>query len=196
MKSTALPAIGRTVPSEATRNHLLDAAEDLVNSQGVGRFTLEGVARQAGLSKSGLLHHFPSKESLIEALVARTVVQWQDSLEQAIQHQSDGPHRVARGLLDCCLGDMSLWNERLRHSSTALLAVLVHCPNKSTPMHAFYQQLHARMQTESPQSPIGDLVLVVVDGIWLRWVTGLAPLAEPQVIQLRDTLKHLLQHII
>jgi AcrR family transcriptional regulator len=189
-------AICETVPralaSEAARNQLLDAVEELVNTQGVARFTLEAVAKQAGLSKSGLLHYFPSKDSLIEALVARTVAQWQESLRQAIELQPEGPHRTALGLLDCCLGDMSQWNERLRRSSTALLAILVHCPGRATPMHNFYQRLHAQMQEESPDQPVSDLVLAVVDGIWVRWVTGLAPMSEPQIAQLRSALKRLL----
>ncbi len=178
-----------------SRDTLLDAAEEVVNSKGVGRLTLAAVAKQAGLSKSGLLHHFPSKDALVEALVLRTVELWNASLQQAIELQPVGPQRAARGLLECCLGDMSAWNERLRRSSTALLAVLVHCPQKGTPMHAFYQQLHATMLTESPNLPCGDLVLAVVDGIWLRWVTGLAPLEESQIMLLHETLKQFLDQV-
>lgn len=171
---------------------LLDAAEEIVNRHGVGRLTLQAVAEQAGLSKSGLLHYFPSKDELINALVSRTVVLWSESLNEAIQRQPAGPQRTARGLLECCLGEMSAWNERLRRSSTALLAVLVHGPGRATPMHDFYRQLHASMIAEAPENSAGDLVLAVVDGIWLRWVTGLAPLDEAQVVQLRDTLRQLL----
>ncbi|MBX3421882.1 MAG: TetR/AcrR family transcriptional regulator [Pirellulaceae bacterium] len=194
MKSDNCEAVPRTLACEAARNQLLDAVEELVNAQGVGRFTLEAVAKQAGLSKSGLLHYFPSKDSLIEALVARTVAHWQDSLEQAKQLQSEGPHRTAHALLDCCLGDLSQWNERLRRSSTALLAILVHCPGKATPMHVFYQGLHAQMQAESKDLPVSDLVLAVVDGVWVRWVTGLSPMSETQIAQLHGALKRLLPY--
>ena len=171
---------------------LLDAAEEVVTRDGVTRFTLEAVARQAGLSKSGLLHHFPSKEALIEAVVERTVEQWRQSLQAAVEEQPLGPHRTARALLQCSLGEMSQWNERMRRSSTALLAVLVHCSGKSTAMHQFYQQVHAQMELESGGTATGDLVLAVIDGIWLRWVTGLAPLAETQIIHIREQLKALL----
>jgi AcrR family transcriptional regulator len=174
------------------RELLLDAAEEVVNAQGVARLTLEAVARQAGLSKSGLLHHFPSKDALIDAIVARTVSLWKASLESALAEQPAGPQPTVRGLLQCCLGDMAEWTERLRRSSTALLAVLVHCPGRRTAMHDFYQGLHARMEQECGGRPTGDLVLAVVDGIWLRWVTGLAPLEDRQIVHIRDTLKGLL----
>lgn len=190
--SPASPNINKEICHE-----LLDAAEEVVARDGVARLTLEAVARQAGLSKSGLLHHFHSKDSLIEAVVQRTVERWRESLNAAFELQPEGPHRTARALLECCLGEMPQWNERLHRSSTALLAVLVHCsgqnaPRNTTAMHQFYQQVHARMEEEGRGQATGDLVLAVIDGIWLRWVTGLAPLSETQVIEIREKLKEML----
>lgn len=183
-------------PIRDIRNELLDAAEEVVTRDGVARLTLEAVARQIQLSKSGLLHHFPSKDCLIEALVRRTVERWRLSLDLAVEAQVHGPHRTARALIEVCFRDMSQWNDRMRRSSTALLAVLVHCSgnqcaSKTTAMHQFYLQLHARMKQESRGHATGDLVLAVIDGIWLRWVTGLAPLEETQILEIRDCLKSL-----
>jgi AcrR family transcriptional regulator len=182
-----------SVASVAVQELVLDAAEEVVNSQGVSRLTLDAVARQAGLSKSGLLHHFPSKEALVDAIVERTVGLWKSSLESAIRCQPPGSHPTVRGLLQCSLGDMADWNERLRRSSTALLAVLVHCPGKKTAMHEFYQGLLAAMQQECNGQPTGDLILAVIDGTWLRWVTGLAPLDEFQIVRIRELLHSLIQ---
>jgi AcrR family transcriptional regulator len=178
--------------SQDVRDSILDSAEEVVNQQGVGRLTLDVVARQAGLSKSGLLHHFPSKDALIDAILARTVQTWQASLQQAAESLPPGPYPTARALLQCCLGETTEWDDQLRRTSTAILSVLVHCPGRSTALHTFYQKLHAQMKEEAKGVPIGDLVLAVVDGIWLRWVTGLAPLEDAQVQHVRDTLRSLL----
>jgi len=48
---------------------LLAAANKVVVDRGVDALTLDAVACQAGVSKGGLLHHFPSKEALITAMV-------------------------------------------------------------------------------------------------------------------------------
>ena len=53
------------------RDALLDAAEAVVARQGVANLTFDAVAAEAGMSKGGLLHHFRSKDRLIEALVTR-----------------------------------------------------------------------------------------------------------------------------
>ncbi|MFO0939641.1 MAG: TetR/AcrR family transcriptional regulator [Pirellulales bacterium] len=184
-----------TAHSQEVCNLLIDSAEVVVTRDGVARLTLEAVAREAGLSKSGLLHHFPSKEVLIDAIVDRTVVQWSQSVEEAIEQLPAGPHRTARGLLHCCLGDASAWNEQLHRSSSALLAVLVHCPDKSTTLHQFYNKLHSKMEHEGRGSPFGDLVLAVIDGFWLRWVTGLAPLEDSQIVRMRKLLESLIPKV-
>src|SRR5262245_35811257 len=45
-----------------TRNAILDAAEAVVARMGVAAMTFEEVAKEAGVSKGGVLYHFRSKE--------------------------------------------------------------------------------------------------------------------------------------
>jgi AcrR family transcriptional regulator len=59
------------IPAQPARERLLDAAERLVLETGAGHLTLDAVAKFAGVSKGGLLYHFPSKDALLEAMLAR-----------------------------------------------------------------------------------------------------------------------------
>ncbi|MBM0108833.1 TetR/AcrR family transcriptional regulator [Steroidobacter sp. S1-65] len=65
------------------RERILEAAERVVGEVGAARMTLDGVAQAAGVSKGGLLYHFPSKESLLSALAKRYVESMADCVEQA-----------------------------------------------------------------------------------------------------------------
>jgi squalene-hopene/tetraprenyl-beta-curcumene cyclase len=56
-----------------TRAVILNTAQQLISTEGLQTLTLDRVARDAGLSKGGLLYHFSSKEQLIEALVNRVL---------------------------------------------------------------------------------------------------------------------------
>ncbi|MFM7780846.1 MAG: helix-turn-helix domain-containing protein, partial [Alphaproteobacteria bacterium] len=58
-------------PGTDAPTRILDAAENLIIARGVGAMTLEAVAREARVSKGGLLYHFASKEALLEALLGR-----------------------------------------------------------------------------------------------------------------------------
>jgi AcrR family transcriptional regulator len=65
------------------RERILEAAERVVGDVGAARMTLEGVAQAAGVSKGGLLYHFPTKEALLGALAKRYVEGMVDCVEQA-----------------------------------------------------------------------------------------------------------------
>lgn len=54
---------------EQTREQLLSAAVNLILSKGAAHLTLDQVAADAGVSKGGLLHHYPTKDALIFGLM-------------------------------------------------------------------------------------------------------------------------------
>ncbi|WP_164863555.1 TetR/AcrR family transcriptional regulator [Agromyces sp. LHK192] len=55
----------------AARDAVLDAFERLIVADGERTATLEATAREAGVSKGGLLYHFASRQALITGLVER-----------------------------------------------------------------------------------------------------------------------------
>ena len=77
----------------------LDAAESVVVRQGIANLTLEAVAAEAGMSKGGLLHHFPSKDRLVEAMVTRAAENQRAYFTEACERAPEGPGRMARGVL-------------------------------------------------------------------------------------------------
>lgn len=51
------------------KEKILDAANKLITEKGLSSFTLEEVAKEAGISKGGLLYHFSSKDALMKGLI-------------------------------------------------------------------------------------------------------------------------------
>ena len=56
---------------QPSTERLLDAAERLVVERGAAHLTLDAVALEAGVSKGGLLYHFPSKAALLAGMINR-----------------------------------------------------------------------------------------------------------------------------
>lgn len=54
-----------------SRQAILDAAETIVGQSGAARMTLDAVAKRSGVSKGGLIYHFPTKEALLQAMIDR-----------------------------------------------------------------------------------------------------------------------------
>ena len=82
------------------RGALLDAAEAVVARQGVANLTFDAVAAEAGMSKGGLLHHFRSKDRLVEALVARAAENWRACWMGSYERAPEGPGRMTRGSVE------------------------------------------------------------------------------------------------
>ena len=63
--------MGAMARKPVAREAVLDAFESLLIEVGERAATLDAVARRAGVSKGGLLYHFPNKEALIAVLLDR-----------------------------------------------------------------------------------------------------------------------------
>lgn len=85
--------------SQVTKQKLLDAATDLIMNHGVHHLTLDEVAKSAGVSKGGLLYHYPSKESLLTAIVERLQIE-QNELYESLQADGNGPIEAFVRLFD------------------------------------------------------------------------------------------------
>lgn len=66
-----MPRVRRTQAqrTEETRTRILDASVDVLAAKGYAGFRTAEVAEAAGVSRGALTHHFPSKESLLTAVV-------------------------------------------------------------------------------------------------------------------------------
>ncbi|WP_074035030.1 TetR/AcrR family transcriptional regulator [Exiguobacterium profundum] len=85
--------------SNVTKQKLLDAATDIIMNHGVHQLTLDEVAKTAGVSKGGLLYHYPSKEALMTAMVER-LQQEQNELYASLQQEGYGPVEAFVRLFD------------------------------------------------------------------------------------------------
>ncbi len=55
--------------SERSRAAAIQAALAIIARDGPGRLTLDAIARESGISKGGVMHHFRTKEAVVKALL-------------------------------------------------------------------------------------------------------------------------------
>ncbi len=180
--------------ADELKNALLDAAEMVIMRQGIARLALDAVAAEAGISKGGLLHYFPTKDRLVEALVRRSAENWRACYMSAYDRIPEGPGRMTRALLDHCLSDAQGWTEELQRSSSACFAALAQNPSLIEPMRAVYCDLHQRVAADQLPPGVGEAVAAAIDGLWLYWVLGLASVNQELVVRVRTALEGMLAH--
>ncbi|WP_160673968.1 TetR/AcrR family transcriptional regulator [Clostridium sp. C8-1-8] len=67
------------------KEKILYSANKVIEEKGLNAFTLDEVAKEAGISKGGLLHYYSNKESLIRVLIEKYV----ELFERSIQGDDD-----------------------------------------------------------------------------------------------------------
>jgi len=85
--------------ADARPDEVLDAALMLFAKQGFARTTVEQIAREAGLSKGAVYLYFPSKEALLDGLVARVIGPITNAAFDRIDSFRGDPRPVIGGFL-------------------------------------------------------------------------------------------------
>jgi AcrR family transcriptional regulator len=82
------------VPSTSTKDRILDAALTSFASRGYEATSLDAVAKGLEVTKQTILYWFPSKDVLLEAVIARSAADLSAALETALRHAGAGWDRI------------------------------------------------------------------------------------------------------
>jgi AcrR family transcriptional regulator len=87
-----MPVRGQYAKGIAKREEILDVALDLFTKKGYDRTSVREIARLAGLSQAGLLHHFSTKEELFIEVLRRRDVRNREEFHSS----QDDPDSISR----------------------------------------------------------------------------------------------------
>jgi AcrR family transcriptional regulator len=156
-------------PKTGTRRLLLAAAARVIRQQGVRQLTLEAAAAEAGVSKGGLLYHFPGKEALIKGLLDQACADF----DQAIAARLDqGMDWLA------AYSDAALTPGELDDLGPALLGAMAE--NRALLEHAreYFRSWYGEARRRTGTG--GVLALLVLDGLFIHQVFGFGPVLSPE----------------
>jgi AcrR family transcriptional regulator len=80
--------------AEEARSAILDAAERRLVADGPGAIRLQEVAADVGVSHPTVLHHFGSREGLVDAVVERALDSLHSALVAAVRASPESPDQV------------------------------------------------------------------------------------------------------
>lgn len=72
-----------TLPKNTTAKRILDVTQDFIQTWGYSAISINDIARQVGIKKPSVIHHFPSKAALGMAVVKRYREVMSTAMEQA-----------------------------------------------------------------------------------------------------------------
>jgi AcrR family transcriptional regulator len=143
------------------KNALLDAAESLLSEQGTQALTLAAVADRAGVSKGGLLYHFPTKEALVQALVARVIEDFDDLIGSYID---DTPGAYTRAYVRATF-EILTGEARAYRRWSAIMAAATD-PELAAPLNAAMRRWHGQSDPSDPDPAASAIVRLAAEGLW------------------------------
>jgi AcrR family transcriptional regulator len=180
--------LATTPASAGARDRILDAAEQLVAAAGASNLTLDAVAQTAGVSKGGLLYHYPSKEALLVAMLERHCeeIDARCELARSALPSDDGPTHLKSLVLG-----MLRSNAVRAELGAALLAAAANNPSLLDPIRQRYAETVARLAAHPCSFPRAAIVLLAVDGLMMGEVWRLTPFTPGQREQIVSELLRL-----
>ncbi|MGQ0801029.1 MAG: TetR/AcrR family transcriptional regulator [Pseudomarimonas sp.] len=80
------------------RDRVLRAARELVEREGARSLTLDRLSRLSGVTRGGILYHWPSRQALVEGLIENDLRAWKESTRSSPSSEHPITQHVRRAL--------------------------------------------------------------------------------------------------
>lgn len=181
----------------ARREQIVESATELFSRAGYRNATILEIAEHAGISRTGLLHHFASKEALLEAVLMK-----RDLDDEANFGVTDDPLGGLQRLVR-----LAQHNAGVRHIVSLFAVLSAEAGDPDHPAHDYFVRRYAATQVSFRDSlqfaldagilaPDVDVdheartLIALMDGLQIQWL--IAPDAVDMAGELRTELQKLL----
>jgi AcrR family transcriptional regulator len=169
---------GEYAKTPARRQEIVMAAVEVFSAAGYHKGSLRDVAEKVGLSQAGVLHHFPSKNHLVEAVLA-----WRD--EDTVTRMGG---QIPEGLAFLrALVDLAAYNQSTPELVELHVALSAEATAPEHPIHKYFVQRYvfvgaAVRRAFEVTAARGELrpgvdcagaarsLLALMDGLQLQWL--------------------------
>ncbi|MBB5752373.1 TetR family transcriptional regulator [Prosthecomicrobium pneumaticum] len=172
----------------SARQRILEAAEAVAQQVGPAHLSLDAVAERAGVSKGGLLYHFPSKQALIVAVIEQHIHEIECARERAEAEQPPSSCPVATGHIDAFAQKLCSNADGV---PPGILAALAETPALLEPFRDFNRRFVERLDRSKPNWETAMIAFYVVEGMKALQIFGADPLDLDSRRSVLDAMRRL-----
>lgn len=168
----------------ATKRQIIETAKHYILANHFHALTLEAVAKEAGISKGGLLYHFPSKEQLIISVAQHVFEQFDRRLNELALADSNEYGKWARAYIQTAKEDL-LANRELY---LGIFAVSLLHKEAADHLSALYTTSLALLKNDALDELTIDFIRLTIDGLYYSKVLNTAPLSKQRTENILNQL--------
>ncbi len=152
-----------------TRQRILQAAAQIINTAGVLALTLEAVAKEAKISKGGLLYHFPSKDALMKGMNDYLMQSFTGEVKRAANDDPCEKGKWTRAYTTTTFthlaGEFDI--------NVAFLAAAATNPGLLKSMSQHLRDLQTHIANDDIDPVVSTIVRLAVDGLYFNELYGM-----------------------
>jgi AcrR family transcriptional regulator len=182
----------KTQSAAATRDRLLKATSHIIQTQGIERLTLDAVAKEAQVSKGGLLYHFASKEALVVGVIQYLM----DEFDAAINHelaQDSAPNSSGKWLRAYVKATFNYKTLPISLVTSLFSAVTTNPEELLQPVQNRFNDWQQKTEANGLDPVRANLVRLAADGLGTSEMFGLSMANEAMRQQLLEMLLEIIQ---
>ncbi len=142
---------------------ILHAASKIVSERGILNLTLEATALEAGVSKGGLLYHFPSKDALVKGMIDHLAENYQEKLTTIVDNSVDVKGRWIKSYVEVTF-KTPYENKDMQ---AGLLAAKAVNGELLEPIRELYTTWQEEIENDGIDPTLATIIRLATDGIWL-----------------------------
>ncbi len=154
-----------------TRQKILETAVSIVESNGAAHLTIDAVAAAAGLSKGGVLYHFPSKRALLEAMLSLLM----ETSTQRIQKLREEPPAQEQPTIVPMIQAEQEQQPKERAMALAILAAAAEDPSLLNPAKTFIADRFREAGADTTDAQLAHILLLAAEGLRFLDMLNLLP---------------------
>lgn len=158
--------MGKGKTKRNTRDIILDAAELIVDRDGVNALTFDALAAEAGVSKGTTLYHFDCKEALTSAMIERFVARFDTAWADAIHEDKEPLGRRIRAYVTATFHGEAITGKTFDKVNGAITAALTNFPERVEPVRQQGQRHQAAIQADGLDPVFASIIRMANDGLW------------------------------
>lgn len=176
---------------ETTKQRIMDAAEQIVVSRGAGKLTFDELVLETGVSKGGILYHYPSKSILLASMVKRMLTGFGHGRRRAgdaLGYDSDTLDSDGMAKAKTYILASFDHQERERNRSTALIAAAANDPELLGVVREHFKANFDEIRQMGNKSMLAMILFLAADGLWLLDALQLSPLTKDERLGLKEMM--------